>query len=93
MYTTELKDALLIVPTTMVWVAIKEDVWLGAYAKGTWNDVNHKYSNMIPLKATRMGSLKDVWKYGYVIRPVEEYKDFNLEGICIKRNKGDRQIL
>jgi len=93
MYLTELKDALIIVPTTMVWVAIKEDSWLEAYADGSWNDVNQKFGGNLNIRDVKMGTLKDVWKYGYIIRPVEEYKDFKVRGICIKRKKGDRQIL
>ena len=81
----ELGMAMRIVPEMEMWVSVIEDHWRDEYAvKAPWNDV-YKQAHNIPLGSIKMGNFDDVFRQGFVTRPLENFSNLYGEQICVTK--------
>jgi len=83
-YYTELSDAKLIVPSEDLWVGVPDILWDDKMSELSWNDNLQTNTYKLPVETIKIGTLQRVNKKGYVIRPVNEFRDFNNVGIHCK---------
>ena len=84
---TPLRDAILIVPTQDIWVAVPEDDWNECLAVLDWNSALMRSGCTLPISSVKIGLLEEVFRVGKMCRPIGAYKDFQNQPIVVKKCK------
>ena len=82
---TKYKDAVLIVPSQELWVAILEEYWEDSLSVLDWNSVLMDSGVKLPTSACKFGLLDEVYRKNKVCRPVGAHNDFNNSPIVVRK--------
>ena len=82
---TPKSEALLIVPGMDFWAGVPIEHFELSISDFDWNSMLKYYG--APLKGVIMGDFKKVYKKGYVVRPLHEYKNFKNSAIYVVHEK------